>query len=331
MSPEPSPSATKQGHEPSLTFGPVPSRRLGSSLGINNIPPKRCSYSCAYCQVGRTPRTEIEPRGFYSPLTILEAVSGHLDRVRAADRAVDFLTFVPDGEPTLDRRLGESITRLRGLEVPVAVISNGSLCWRERVREALGMADWVSVKVDSVVDATWRRINRPHEGLDLRTVLGGLERFADEFEGELVTETMLVDHLNDGADEIDALAGYLARLNPTVAFVAVPTRPPAEEWVRPASEEAINRAYQILSRGLPSVEYLVGYEGDAFASTGDPERDLLAITAVHPMREAAVTRFIERTGASRELVERLVSRGDLERVEFGGRSFYVRRPRKERA
>ncbi len=94
--------------EPALTFGPVPSRRLGSSLGINNIPPKRCSYSCVYCQVGRTPSAEVEPMSLYAPSEIFEAVALHLERAHDAGEQMDYLTFVPDGEPTLDARLDES-------------------------------------------------------------------------------------------------------------------------------------------------------------------------------------------------------------------------------
>jgi len=314
-----------------LTFGPVPSRRLGSSLGINNIPPKRCSYSCVYCQVGRTPSTEIEPRSFYSPSAITEAVAQHLERAHIAGQRVDYLTFVPDGEPTLDMHLGESIEQLKQFSIPIAVISNGSLCWKEDVRDALSQADWVSVKVDAVDEPPWRRINRAHDQLRLQAILDGIVRFTTQFDGQLATETMLVKDINDGADAVESVADFLAELEPAVAFLAVATRPPAEEWVLPASEEAINRAYQILARRLACVEYLIGYEGDAFASTGDPERDLLAITSVHPMREEALVHFIEEASVGWDLVRRLTSSGELKRVEFDGKQFYVRQLRKQPA
>jgi wyosine [tRNA(Phe)-imidazoG37] synthetase (radical SAM superfamily) len=310
---------------PALTFGPVPSRRLGSSLGINNIPPKRCSYSCAYCQVGRTPNTEMEPTAFYSPFAILDAVAQHLESARAAGQQVDYLTFVPDGEPTLDAQLGESIAVLKPLGIPVAVISNGSLCWNDDVRHALNQADWVSVKVDAVTQPIWRRLNRPHEELRLQTVLDGIRRFAGQFGGELATETMLVGGVNDGAKAVEDVADYLVGLEPAVAFLAVPTRPPAEGWVLPASEKAINRAFQILAQRLDSVEYLIGYEGDQFASTGDPERDLLAITSVHPIREDALAHFLERANVGWDLVQRLTAAGELKPVDFAGKRFYVRR------
>ncbi|MGZ8160751.1 MAG: radical SAM protein [Methylobacter sp.] len=133
-----------------LVFGPVPSRRLGRSLGINNIPPKHCSYSCLYCQVGPTKATETQPRAFYSPEAIFDAVKQHLENLKARKETVDYLTFVPDGEPTLDAGLGKSIELLRGLNIKIAIISNASLIWQNQVREMLKMADWVSLKVDSV-------------------------------------------------------------------------------------------------------------------------------------------------------------------------------------
>ncbi len=124
-----------------IVFGPVPSRRLGRSLGINNIPPKHCSYSCIYCQVGPTAVPEIVPRAFYSPEEIVRQVARRLETARAQGEAVDYLTFVPDGEPTLDAHLAVAIDALKPLGLPVAVISNASLIWRPEVREILTHAD----------------------------------------------------------------------------------------------------------------------------------------------------------------------------------------------
>ncbi|MFO7742846.1 MAG: radical SAM protein, partial [Anaerolineae bacterium] len=132
-----------------IAFGPVPSRRLGRSLGINNIPPKICTYSCAYCQLGRTIKMEVERRPFYEPEDILRHVQDKVEKSEGAGEAIDYLTFVPDGEPTLDANLGHEIELLQPLGIKIAVISNASLVWREDVREELGQADWVSLKVDA--------------------------------------------------------------------------------------------------------------------------------------------------------------------------------------
>jgi wyosine [tRNA(Phe)-imidazoG37] synthetase (radical SAM superfamily) len=278
-----------------------------------------------YCQVGPTPVREIEPRSFWSPGTVAEAVTHHIDTLRARNERVDYLTFVPDGEPTLDCNLGLEIDALRPLGLPIAVISNGSLVWRTDVRAALGKADWVSLKVDSVVDTTWQAINRPQPSLALATLQDGMSRFAADFQGELATETMLVSGVNDDDASIDATAAFVEQLRPRIAYIAVPTRPPAEPWVQPPSEETINRAYQRFAERLPRVELLAGFEGTGFGTTGDVARDLLSITAVHPMREDAVLALLARNKSDRTVLDQLVADGALRPVTWQNRIFFVRR------
>lgn len=167
------------------------------------------------------------------------------------------------------------------------------------MRGELDWADWVSLKIDTVDEVRWRQVNRGHGGLRLRGIMDGMREFADRYRGRLVTETMLVAGLNDGESELRATASFIGSLEPATAYVAVPIRPPAEPWVRPATAEAQARAYEVYRAMAGHVELLVGYEGDAFASTGDPREDLLAIAAVHPMREHAVARYLVRAGAPR--------------------------------
>ena len=308
----------------SIAYGPVPSRRLGHSLGVNNIPPKICSYSCVYCQLGRTLRVEAEPRSFYKTAKITEQVRTKLKRARDKGELVDYVTFVPDGEPTLDAELGREIEILKKLGVRLAVITNGSLLWRGDVRQALRKADWVSLKVDAVSEETWRRINRPHKSLKLETILQGMLEFTQVFDGELATETMLVRGVNDDVGEITRIAEFLVLLKPNKAYVAIPTRPPAER-VMPASEQTINTAYQVFADKLSKVEYLIGYEGNAFACTGDVQEDLLSITAVHPMREEALAEFLKKAGTGWETVQNLIENRSLIELEYQGKKFYMRK------
>ena len=308
-----------------IAFGPVPSRRLGRSLGINNIPPKICTYSCIYCQLGRTIKMQVKHRVFYEPEEVLRDVQDKVEKAREAGERIDYLTFVPDGEPTLDINLGREIELLRPLGIKIAVITNGSLIGREDVREDLLGADWVSLKMDSTRREIWRKIDRPHGTLRLASILDGALEFVQAFRGELVTETMLVEGVNDDDDHIREVAGFLARLRPAIAYLAIPTRPPAEEWVQPPDEEVINRAYQIFSEKVDRVEYLIGYEGNAFAFTGDVEEDLLSITSVHPMREDAVSEFLARAGADWSVVHRLIAQDQLVESKYDGLTFYMRR------
>jgi wyosine [tRNA(Phe)-imidazoG37] synthetase (radical SAM superfamily) len=296
---------------------------LGRSLGINNIPPKVCTYSCVYCQLGRTIKMRVERRAFYEPRELFEAVRDKVESARNVGEAIDYLAFVPDGEPTLDVHLGREIELLKPLGIKIAVITNSSLLWREDVREDLMEADWVSLKVDAVRKDVWRKMDRPHGALRLTAVLDGALEFAQVFGGELATETMLAEGVNDSADHLREVASFLARLEPARAYLSIPTRPPAEEWVQAPGEETINRAYQIFAENVNKVETLIGYEGNEFAFTGDVEKDLLSITSVHPMREDAVGEFLARAGADWPVVHELVERGQLVRTEYEGKWFYI--------
>jgi wyosine [tRNA(Phe)-imidazoG37] synthetase (radical SAM superfamily) len=262
---------------------------------------------------------------FYEPEEVLRDVRDKVAKAREIGERIDYLTFVPDGEPTLDINLGREIELLRPLGIKIAVITNGSLIGREDVRGDLLGADWVSLKMDSTRRETWRKIDRPHGTLRLDSILDGALEFASEFKGELVTETMLVEGVNDDDDHIREVAGFLARLRPAIAYLAIPTRPPAEEWVRPPGEEVINRAYQIFSEKVDRVEYLIGYEGNAFAFTGNVEEDMLSITSVHPMREDAVSEFLARAGADWSVVHRLIAQDQLVESKYDGLTFYMRR------
>jgi wyosine [tRNA(Phe)-imidazoG37] synthetase (radical SAM superfamily) len=213
---------------------------------------------------------------------------------------------------------------LRPLEIPIAVISNGSLAWRPEVGEALRAADWVSVKVDAVEEAVWRRVDRPPDELALRTVLEGIHALADEFPGRLVSETMLVEGVNDTERSVRGVAEFLRMAGITTAYVSIPTRPPAEPGVRGSTEAVVARAHQILADRVPNVEYLVGYEGDAFASSGDARADLLAITAVHPLRDSAVRELLKGSGCGWEVIDELIREGFLVPVEHAGARYFVR-------
>ena len=307
-----------------IAFGPVPSRRLGRSLGINNIPPKICTYACVYCQLGPTLMMSVNRQAFYKQEKVIRAVQDKVAKARVSDEAIDYLTFVPDGEPTLDLNLAAEISALSELDIPIAVISNASLIWRDDVRDDLMGADWVSLKVDAVREPTWHQINRPHGELNLHNVLGGISDFARVFEGDLATETMLVKGVNDDEANLHETARFLGEIKPKVAYIAIPTRPPAEGWVLPAQEEQIHQAYHLFKQQIDQVELLLGYEGNAFASTGDTEQDLLSITAVHPMREDAVEQLLTKTGANWALVEGLIEQGKLVELSYSGRHFYLR-------
>ena len=310
-------------------FGPVPSRRLGQSLGINNIPPKICTYSCIYCQLGRADRMTVEREPFFEPEELYSELKERLENAESASELVDYSTFVPDGEPTIDSRLGDEIELCSRLSLKhstkIAVITNSSLLWDPEVRDALKRADWVSCKVDSVTEPVWRRVDRPHKKLSLESILEGLKQFADEYSGTLVTETMLVSGVNDSEEETKKTAEFISGIAPDIAYIGVPTRPPAVSWVTPPEEQAINRAFQIFSSYGINSEYLLGFPVGEFGSTGSLKEDLLNITSVHPMGEDDVAGFLKRNRAEWNIVDELLEEKRLTTAEYGGKRFFMRK------
>jgi len=306
-------------------FGPVPSRRLGRSLGINNIPPKICTYSCVYCQLGRSIDMTSTRKVFYDPDELGEVVADHIQRLPDKEDQIDFLTIVPDGEPTLDINLGNLIENLRSLGIKIAVITNATLLHDPEVQMNLKQVDLVSLKVDCVDLSVWKKIDRPYGKLDRKKILSGIKSFTAEYQGKIITETMLVKDLNDQPDIVQRTAEYLGSINLDRAYLSIPTRPPAEKWVMAPTEDSINTAFQIYQQAGLSVEYLIGYEGNEFSSTGDIKNDLLSITAVHPMREEAVVNFIQRAGGDLDIVENMLQDGSLVTSDYQDKRYFLRK------
>lgn len=306
-------------------FGPVPSRRLGRSLGINNIPPKICTYACVYCQQGFSSRMQAQRQEFYDPEELFQEVKEKVDRTLSRGEEIDYLTIVPDGEPALDINLGRLIKRLQSLELKVAVITNSSLMGRDDVMRELAEADLVSVKVDAVNENIWRKINHPLKQLDLEEIQKGLLQFSRQFKGQLLSETMLIRDVNEDLEELEAVARFISQLSPSVAYLSIPTRPPAQKWVKPPQEGPINQAYQIFKQYVPQVEYLIGFEGSDFAFSGDIESDILSTCSVHPMRQDAVRELLSRAQQDWEVVEKMIAEEILVEMQFDGQKFYMRK------
>ncbi|MEX0845373.1 MAG: radical SAM protein [Balneolaceae bacterium] len=308
-----------------IAFGPIPSRRLGRSLGINNIPPKICTYSCIYCQVACQMKMRIERQPFYPPEDVFHAVAEKVDEAKALSESIDYLTFVPDGETTLDINLGHAIDLLKSLGIRIAVITNSSLIWRPDVQSDLHKTDWISFKIDAVEEEIWRKIDRPSGRLKLDQILEGILEFAEHYQGKLVTETMLAKGVNDSEENLEGVARFLEKLKPDIAYLSIPIRPPAEKYVEVPDEKVVIRSFEILNESNNKVEYLIGYEGNTFAFTGNAEEDMLSITAVHPMREDGVREFLGKAQAGWGLIDQLIDDNKLAEVSYNGHKFYIRK------
>ena len=310
-------------------FGPIPSRRLGRSLGVNNIPHKICSYSCIYCQVGRTSIKEIERREYYKPEEIVKEVADKLAALTGINEKVDFISIVPDGEPTLDMNLGYLIDLLKLFGIKVAVFTNGSLLWRSNVRAELSKADLVSIKIDTVDEDIWYRINRPKSNLNLNWTLYGVRDFVKEYSGDVITETMLVKGINDSKFSIERAAQFISGLKIKKSYIAVPVRPPAENKVKPVCVTTMDFALKTFGRYNIDVESLTQDTAIDFSHTDNFEEELLNITSVHPMNRNAVERLLKKANLEWSVINELLNQNKLNEVEYNGEKYYQRNFRYE--
>jgi wyosine [tRNA(Phe)-imidazoG37] synthetase (radical SAM superfamily) len=308
-----------------IAFGPIHSRRLGMSLGINNIVShKVCTYSCIYCQIGLTRLRSSKREQYYEPDQVYRDVKNHLNKIEK-NCSPEYLTFVANGEPTMDLNLGKEIDLLKNLKIPVAVITNSSLIYDLQVQEDLMKADWVSVKIDTIDEPVWDKVNQPHQKLVLKEILQGLVDFSKSYKGILTTETMLLKDLNDSEVRVSKTASFISALNPVTAYLSVPIRPPAVKGVKPPSAPVLIKSFQIFENQGIKTQFLNAFEGTETGTTGNVIDDILNITAVHPMREDTMKELLRKNNSTEASVKTLISQGLLEKREFDGNFFYVRR------
>ena len=306
----------------SFVYGPVPSRRLGRSLGIDPIPFKTCNYNCVYCQLGRTMPVTHERRDYIPPRAILSEVETELERHGAGE--IDFVTFVGQGEPLLCASLGWLIRSVKELtEIPVAVITNGSLLFQEEVRDELQIADVVIPTLDAADQRTFRRINRPWLRLRVDRIAEALEVFRSEFEGQLWIEVMLVRGLNDLEPELETLAHACDRIRPDRIQLNVPIRPPAEGWVEPTDSEGLLRAMTILGE---AAEVVPPAEGEFELRAGSSLVEAIAdILRQHPMRHRELVRTLRQVDPEgiQATLDRLRGHERIRRFLYEGAIFWT--------
>jgi len=291
------------------TYGPVPSRRLGKSLGVSPIPYKTCSYSCVYCQLGKTIHLRIKRQSFFPKHDILEEIAG-----RTGDSAVDYITIVGDGEPTLSLDIGWIIRKCKErFSLPVAVITNGSLLFREDVRKDLYEADTVIPSLDAGNRETFKFINRPHGLIDYELMYNGLRAFRKEFSGQLWMEIMLVEGINDTVDSLLQLRSAIYKLSPDRLYLMSPTRPPAESWVKPPTSAHMIRARKIIGSGEPVAHREEGRFGISLYK--DASQAIEEIGSRHPLRiEQALA--IEKEFDDYGVVEKMIQDKRLVKTRY---------------
>ncbi|UZJ36768.1 radical SAM protein [Prosthecochloris sp. SCSIO W1103] len=261
-------------------FGPVSSKRLGQSLGVDVLPPKSCTWNCIYCQLGKTRIYVTERREFFPREEILAEIKQAID----GSAAIDWITFVGSGETTLYKGLGWLIREIKKItDIPVAVITNGSLLSFEEVRDELLQADAVLPSLNAGSAELFDRIDRPAPGFTYERHIEGLIEFRKVYHGMLWVEVMLIAGMNDSTEALQDIALVLEKVKPDTVHLVLPTRPSTESSVRLPSENAIARARFILSHVVKVVHPVKGSMN--LKSTADIIETVIAITKRHPLQE----------------------------------------------
>lgn len=306
-------------------YGPVPSRRLGQSLGIDPIPLKTCNWNCVYCQLGRTRPLTKERKNYFPPEEIVAQVREALDAHKPGE--IDWVTFVGSGETTLHASLGFMIQQVKAFtQLPVAVITNGSLLYLAELRRELATADAVLPTLDAGKASLYRKINRPYPEFTFERLVEGLITFRDEYRGLLWVEVMLVRGLNDTPQALWDIAQVVQRIRPDAVHINLPTRPPAETWVQPPTDESLMRAIAILGN---IAEVVHPAEGSFDLSGYDNPIDaIIGIVTRHPMRQEELERTLARwtPGQVDQALADLTASGRAQVVERYGVRFWSAAP-----
>ena len=311
-------SANRKSHD--FVYGPVPSRRLGLSLGINIIPRKTCTLDCIYCQCGLTTKKTVERRSFYPVPDVIAAV-----RKSVALRRPDYLTFSGEGEPTLNKDIGRIIRRLkREFRLPVAVITNGTLMSDPAVRRDLYAADLVMPSLDAADQRTFTRVDRCHRSICVNDIIAGLIAFRRRYRGRLWLEIMLCKGINDSPEHLMILRRAVADINPTLVQLNTVVRPPAESFARTLSHDDLVQVQMVFGPGTEIVG-VVALKGkkDTHGSQADIERRIIALSEGRPVTRADIARSLGLPPARlATLLGELVRSGAIRATRFQARTFY---------
>jgi len=303
-----------------LIYGPVPSRRLGMSLGIDLVPPKTCDFDCVYCQLGRTTNHAARRERYVPVRDVLE----ELERKLESGPAPDFVTMAGSGEPTLNLELAEVVSGARELsDVPIAVITNGSLMWDREVQDACLEADLVLPSLDAGDEATFHRVNRPCAGIEFDSIVEGLVEFRGRYRGTIQLEVMLLEGLNDGDESLENIGRRIERIGPDEVNLNTVRRPPAEPWARRVPDDRLEEMRRYLGTGTLVLEPSVHRDGLNAGGGEVDEAELLAMIERRPCtRRQVAERFGINENEALKWLSALMERSLVVSEQSGGEVFY---------
>jgi wyosine [tRNA(Phe)-imidazoG37] synthetase (radical SAM superfamily) len=224
-------------------FGPVPSRRLGFSLGVDIIPAKYCCFDCIYCQIGKTTNVEMARKSFVDPHKIIDEIA---DTVNKAEH-IDHITFSGSGEPTMNTDLGAMVEEVKRMtDIPVSIITNGALLYLDEVRKDLMLADVILPSLDAVSEDIFKYINRPHSSIEISKIIHGLKLLRDEYKGKIWLEVMLIKDVNDTEEELRQLKEIVSQLNVDKLQLNTVTRPPLDKTISRLTRDDLEKVCEYL-------------------------------------------------------------------------------------
>ncbi len=298
-------------------FGPVPSRRLGLSLGIDLVPMKTCTYDCIYCQVGRTTRKTIECKEFFPVQEILKELKKRLSSV-----SPDVITFSGSGEPTLYSKIDELIAGARDItDKKIVLLTNGSLLWKEDVRKRVLDADIIIPTITTTSENIFRRIHRPHPELNVSQVIDGLIRLRDEYNGAIYLELFLVAGINDNKKELLAIKEIIGKISPDKIQINTVVRPPSDK-----------KACAVNEQRLKEIQDLLGDRAEIIANKPrilsetpqeDKIRHILGMIRRRPVREIDICNALGIDADEvQSIIKGLLIKGMILRYEYLGETYY---------
>jgi wyosine [tRNA(Phe)-imidazoG37] synthetase (radical SAM superfamily) len=311
--------STKKDKDPAFyTYGPVPSRRLGFSLGIDIIPLKTCSLNCIYCQLGPVVQKTIQRKEYFLPSEILSQVKKKL----SSGQRIDYITFSGSGEPTLNKTLGKLIREIKKTtSIPVAILTNSTLLSQKSVRSALMDADLVVPSLDAATQEIFVKVNRPHPSLNVEEIMQGLRKFSQEFKGSIWLEIMLVKGVNDSLNHIRKLKEAIDKIKPEKVQINTVIRPPAEKYARPLSLKDLENIKKILGKNC---EIIVESYREGQIST--PEKLEGAILSLIQRRPVTIAEISASLGKGKDKIKKsldsLLAEGKIKSVTHKGFKFF---------
>jgi wyosine [tRNA(Phe)-imidazoG37] synthetase (radical SAM superfamily) len=259
----------KKLNAPKYIFGPVPSRRLGRSLGIDLVPYKTCTFDCIYCDLGRTTNRTTSRQSFVSPEEIRKELEFTLS---VLDKRPDFVTLSGSGEPTLNNNIEQIIQEVKEItSIPIAVLTNSSLLSLQEVRNDLLMADVVLPSLDAITPTVFEHINRPHPSLRIEEIISGLIQFRNQYRGQVWLEIVFCRGINDDKEEIEKLKGIIESIQPDRVQLNTPVRPPAEEFAFPLTSAQLEEIRERLGDKAEIISEFAAPLGEELNSVKDTE------------------------------------------------------------